>query len=142
MRLSTLVTALAFSAILAVPAAVLADGNHTKGPEPVQVLGGQQVQLSDYLVPGKTTIFDFHSEYCPPCRAIAPKMQKLHETHPEIAVVDIDINRPDIKHIDWASPVAQQYGLQSIPNFKIFGPDGKLIAEGDEAYEQVEKLVE
>jgi hypothetical protein len=33
--------------------------------------------------------------------------------------------------------VAQQYKLHSIPHFKIFGPDGKLQAEGDAAYDQV-----
>jgi thiol-disulfide isomerase/thioredoxin len=121
---------------------VLADGIHTKGPEPVQLLGGQPINLSDYLVPGKTTIFDFHSEYCGPCREIAPKMEKLHETHGDVAVVDIDINRPDVKGIDWTSPVAQQYGLQSIPHFKIYGPDGKLKAEGDDAYQMVLSLVQ
>jgi thiol-disulfide isomerase/thioredoxin len=142
MRAINLVPLLAFAAALAAPGSALADGTHTKGPEPVQVLGGQPVQLSDYLVPGKTTIFDFHSEYCPPCREIAPKMQKLHETHGDIAVVDIDINRPDVKGIDWKSPVAQQYGLDSIPHFKIFGPDGKLKAEGDAAYDEVLKLVQ
>jgi thiol-disulfide isomerase/thioredoxin len=142
MRLPQLIASLAFAAVLAVPCIVSAAGTHTKGPEPVQVLGGQEIQLADYLVPGKTTIFDFHSEYCPPCREIAPKMQKLHEAHPEIAVVDIDINRPDVKGIDWKSPVAQQYGLESIPHFKIFGPDGKLQSEGDDAYNTVLGLVQ
>ena len=45
------------------------------------------------------------------------------------AVVKVDINRPDMKKIDWQSPVAQQFKLQGIPHFKVYGPDGKLIAE-------------
>jgi hypothetical protein len=44
-------------------------------------------------------------------------------------VVKVDINRPGVKKIDWDSPVAKQYGMGSIPRFKIYGPDGKLIAE-------------
>ena len=142
MRFPKSIVALAFVAVLAVPCAVLAADNHTKGPEPVQVLGGQPVQIADYLVPGKTTIFDFYSEFCGPCREMAPKMQKLHETHAEIAVVDIDINRPGVQGIDWSSPVAQQFNLQSIPHFKIYGPDGKLKSEGDDAYNTVAGMVQ
>ena len=47
----------------------------------------------------------------------------------DIVVVFVDINRPETKGIDWKSPVAVQHGMRSIPHFKIFGPDGKLIAE-------------
>jgi thiol-disulfide isomerase/thioredoxin len=129
--------AFAFAGLLAAPLVSSAADNHTKGAEPVHVLGGQELKLEDYLVPGKTTVFDFHSEYCPPCRAIGPRVEKLHQTRGDIAVVEIDINRPDVKGIDWQSPVARQYGLESIPHFKIFGPDGKLQAEGDPAYEQI-----
>jgi thiol-disulfide isomerase/thioredoxin len=103
----------------------------------VHISQGQEVNLADYLVPGKTTIVDFYSEFCPPCRAIAPRLEKLHTTRDDIAVVKVDINRPGVKGIDWKSPVARQYALNSIPHFKVFGPDGKLKAEGDAAYELV-----
>jgi hypothetical protein len=42
-----------------------------------------------------------------------------------------------VKGIDWQSPVAKEFGLESIPHFKVFGPDGKMKAEGDSAYEMV-----
>ncbi len=106
---------------------------HVKGDKPARIAMGEQVQLSDYLVPGKITIFDFTSQFCPPCRAIAPHVEKLHLTRDDIAVVSVDINRPGVQGIDWKSPVAQQYNMHSIPHFKVFGPDGKLIAEGDKA---------
>jgi thiol-disulfide isomerase/thioredoxin len=128
---------LASAALLASPLSVMAGGTHSKGKEPIHVMGGDPINLADYLVPGKTTIFDFYSDYCPPCMRIAPRMEKLHETRDDVAVVKVNINRPDIKGIDWDSPVARQYGLQSIPHFKIFSPDGKLVAEGDEAYDKV-----
>jgi thioredoxin len=111
-----------------------APSTKTKGPEPREVsMGGQEVQLADYLVPGKTTIFDFYSQFCPPCRAIAPMVKKLHEVRSDIAVVEIDINRPGLKEIDWESPVAKEFQLDSIPHFKVYGADGKLVAEGDDA---------
>jgi thiol-disulfide isomerase/thioredoxin len=127
----------AFAAILSAPLSLMADDTHAKGDKPLHISFGDEVKLADYLVPGKTTIFDFYSMYCPPCRAISPKLEKLHETRDDIAVVKVDINRPDVKGIDWQSPVAREFGLESIPHFKIFGPDGKLRAEGDPAYEMV-----
>lgn len=122
---------------LVTPFAVRAADTHTKGAKPLHISQGQPVKLEDYLVPGKTTVFDFFSEYCPPCRAISPKLEKLHAERDDLAVVKVDINRPGVKGIDWQSPVARQYDLHSIPHFKIFGPDGKLQAEGNDAYETV-----
>ena len=129
--------ALVLAALSAIPLAALAAGNHTKGAKPIHISQGQEVQLADYLVPGKTTVFDFYSEYCPPCRAIAPRLEKLHMARADIVVVKIDINRPEVQGIDWKSPVARQYNLRSIPHFKVYNPDGKLQVEGNEAYELV-----
>ncbi|HUJ44392.1 MAG TPA: thioredoxin family protein [Opitutaceae bacterium] len=124
---------LLLAAFVAAPAAAGADNTHAKGPKPMHISQGREVNLADYVVPGKTTVFDFYSEYCPPCRAIAPHLEKLHLKRDDVAVVKVDINRPGVKGIDWQSPVARQYNLESIPHFKVFGPDGKLKAEGDEA---------
>lgn len=104
----------------------------------VQVIShGEEVDIASYVVKGKITIFDFYSEYCPPCRRIAPLLEKLAEKRDDIVVIKVDINRPGVRGIDWESPVARQYRLQSIPHFKIYGLDGKLQMEGDRAYEQV-----
>jgi thiol-disulfide isomerase/thioredoxin len=128
------VLALILIAGFAVARADDAPALNTRGPEPRTVsLGGQELKLADYAVPGKTTIFDFYSEFCPPCRAIAPLVKKLHEARADLAVVEIDINRPGLKAIDWESPIAKEFQLDSIPHFKVFGPDGKLLAEGDDA---------
>jgi thiol-disulfide isomerase/thioredoxin len=102
---------------------------HTKGAEPIRIAYGEEVKLTDYLVPGKTTVFDFTSPYCPPCRAYEEPLHALHQQRADVAIVKVDINRPGLHQIDWQSPVAQQYGMDSIPHFKIFGPDGKLVAE-------------
>ncbi|HTT58000.1 MAG TPA: thioredoxin family protein [Opitutaceae bacterium] len=132
----SLIATLALTALVASPVAFPAE-NHTKGATPIHISQGQTVTLADYLVPGKTTVFDFFSEYCPPCMRISPELEKLHARRADLAVVKVDINRPGHKGIDWQSPVARQYDLHSIPHFKIFGPDGKLMAEGDDAYEMV-----
>jgi len=102
---------------------------HTKGAEPIRIAFGEKVALTDYLVTGKTTVFDFTSPFCPPCRAYEEPLHALHQQRADLAIVKVDINRPGLKRIDWESPVAQQYDMAGIPHFKIYGPDGKLIAD-------------
>ncbi len=123
------------SLVMGLPFAVAA--SREKGAKPQRVAFGQSVELADFAVPGKTTIFDFTSRFCGPCQRLAPHLDALHEKRDDLAVVAVDINRPDVQGIDWESPVARKYDIRSIPQFKVFGPDGKLQAEGDEA----EKLV-
>ena len=113
----------------------------TKGPEPLVVAHGERIELADYLVPGKTVIFDFTSKYCPPCQIYEEPLKALHQKRDDIAVVKVDINRPGVKKIDWDSPVAKQYQMGSIPRFKIFGPDGKLLAEDIGDTKPARKLV-
>jgi len=114
----------------------------TKGPKPIRISQGMEVKLEDYVVPGKKTVFDFTSDYCPPCRAIAPYLDRMHEKRDDIAVVKVDINRPGVKRIDWESPVAKQHGLRSVPYFKVYGPDGQVMAEGNAARSLVGEWLE
>lgn len=100
-----------------------------KPAKPLHVSYGQPIKVADYLTPGKTIVFDFYSDFCPPCVRVAPVLEKLHAKRADIVVVKVDINRPGIKGIDWQSPVAKQFGLRSIPHFKVYGPNGKLLAE-------------
>lgn len=137
MKNTSVFAALALAVLVTFTSAAFAADTHVKGPKPARISMGKEVNLADYLVPGKTTIFDFTSEYCPPCRAIAPHVEKLHEDRADIAVVSVDINRPGTKGIDWSSPVSRQYKLESIPHFKVYGPNGKLLAEGDAAQKMV-----
>ncbi len=126
MKRSLLLPLLGIALCLSAPAA---GPTNTKLAEPRRIARGAEVNLADYLVPGKTVIFDFTSEYCPPCRMYDEPLQALHQKRDDLVVVKVDINRPGVKGIDWKSPVAQQYKMGSIPRFKIFDGDGKLIAE-------------
>lgn len=119
-----------------------AESAGAKPAVPPRISQGERVTLSEHLVKGKITIFDFTSEYCPPCRQIGPLLDELHRRRDDVAVVKVDINRPDIKRIDWQSPVAQQFGLRSIPHFKIFDQNGHLVSEGQEAYDEVTRWLE
>ena len=98
---------------------------------------GERINLEDHVVSGKTTIFDFYSDYCPPCKAISPELEGLARRRDDIVVVKVDINRPGVTGIDWESPVARQFSLQSIPHFIICDGDGRIEAEGWEAYNRI-----
>jgi len=102
---------------------------HTKQAAPLRIAHGETVNLADYLVPGKTVVFDFTSEFCGPCRGYDEPLRHLHATQADIVVVQVDINRPGLQGIDWASPAARQFDLHSIPHFKVYNPAGQLIAE-------------
>jgi len=112
------------------------------GAGPIRIAHGAEVDINQYMVAGKTMIFDFTSRYCPPCEAIAPYLHRLHAKLDDLVVVEVDINRPETRAIDWRSPVARQYGMNSIPHFKIFDGSGKLTAEGEPAYKHIVALIE
>ena len=114
-----------------------AAGNSTKGVSPLHISFGEEINLEDYLVPGKTTVFDFYSDYCPPCRAFAPYLEMLHKTHGDVAIVIVEINLSGVRGIDWKSPVAREYGLSFIPYLRIYNAEGKLAADGEEAMRQI-----
>jgi thiol-disulfide isomerase/thioredoxin len=129
-------------AALLATALVAGAAERTKPAKPERVAHGSTIVLADLLVPGKTVVFDFTSEYCPPCRAFAPRLHALHASRPDIVVIEVDINRPETKGIDWRSPVAQQFNLRSIPHLKVYGPDGKLLAEDGPGENKARELVE
>ena len=140
--LTALAVLFAPASALVLPAATPAAKDAAVKPaKPAHVSRGQPVKLTDYLVPGKTVVFDFFSEYCGPCVQVAPALEQLHQTKPNVVVVKVDINRPGVKGIDWKSPVAQQYGLHSIPHFKVYGPDGKLKAEDSPTSDKARQMV-
>jgi thiol-disulfide isomerase/thioredoxin len=102
---------------------------------------GAELTIGDYLQKGKTNIVDFYSDYCPPCKKISPLLRELGRKRPDLAILPVDINRQGVKGIDWASPLARQYELRSIPHFKIYDGDGALLKEGQEAWPEIFALL-
>lgn len=102
---------------------------------------GAELAIENYLQKGKTNIVDFYSDFCPPCRKISPLLQKLGRKRSDLAIIQVDINRKGIKSIDWSSPLARQYELNSVPHFKIYDGDGNLLKEGQEAWPEILTLL-
>jgi len=90
------------------------------------------VKITDYLVPGKTTIFDFTSEFCPPAARLRHTWTNcMRGATTSWSSKWTSTGRHPGHRL--AIAVAKQYSMHSIPHFKVFGPDGKLMAEGDKA---------
>ena len=102
---------------------------------------GSEIDVSDLPAKGKITIVDFYSEYCPPCRQMAPLLKTLHEGDNKYHVVTLDVNRPKKRGIDWGSPLAQQYRIQGLPFFMVYDEEGKLMAKSERAFEIVLKAL-
>jgi thiol-disulfide isomerase/thioredoxin len=102
---------------------------------------GEEIDIERLVERGKTTIFDFYSAYCGPCRRISPLLERLDRRRDDIVVIKIDINRKGVRGIDWGSPVVRQYGLSSIPHFIIYNTSGFRTHEGRDAYQQVVQLL-
>ncbi len=98
-----------------------------------QISDGEAVDLKAHLAPGKYTIFDFYADWCPPCRALAPELQKLAERDSRVAIRTIDV-------VDWASPVVAQHGIEGLPHMILYDPSGSRLAEGSDVYLAVSRL--
>jgi thioredoxin 1 len=100
---------------------------------------GQTFEVESLVVRGKTTLIDLYSPYCPPCVRLAPIIEELAAKRSDLAVRKVNINRPEVNGIDWRSPLAQQYQIRSVPYFMIFDPQGQLVAQGRDAFPELER---
>ena len=89
--------------------------------EPIEVIShGAQVDISKHLALGNVTVVDFYADWCGPCRQLAPSLEQLARSDPEIALRKIDI-------VNWKMPVAQQYNVHSIPQVNVYNRGGSLV---------------
>ncbi|MEW6282054.1 MAG: thioredoxin family protein [Candidatus Eremiobacterota bacterium] len=98
---------------------------------------GERLDLATCAVPGKLTLIEFFSDRCPPCREMARVLDYIAARRPDLAIRRLNIDRPGSGGIDWDSPLADQYGIDTVPCFKIYGTGGGLISQGDAAKDQV-----
>jgi len=72
----------------------------------------------------KVVLVDFWAEWCAPCRAIAPTLEKVAKTMDK----DLDIVKVNIELSPDNKMLAGKYGVQSIPNMQVF-KNGEKIDE-------------
>jgi peroxiredoxin len=90
-------------------------------------LDGETVQLSQFQ--GQPVLLVFGATWCPPCRAEAPLVQELHEDHPEMVVIWVDmeeststvrryVDQMGLTHrvlLDKSRQVSDMYHIYAIP---------------------------
>src|SRR5215475_7375043 len=76
-------------------------------------------ELNELLSHNGVVLADFSATWCPPCRAMAPIVERLAARFAGRAdVVKIDVDRAD--------ELASAHGVRSIPTFLLFS-DGKVV---------------
>lgn len=140
MRLTSSTTALFLAALLlaAGTASGCRQGAAEEKPVPgadVKVIAhGEKVDLAAHLVSGKNTVFDFYAPWCPPCRVLGPALERLAAAQPDrLAVRKVDI-------VDWTTPVVDQHGIESLPHLILYDPAGRVLADGDKVYPELERI--
>lgn len=98
------------------------------------------IDLRSALAPGKITIIDFWAEWCGPCHVLTPKLERLVQSDPRLALRTADVSQ-------WDSPLGRQltktFKAPALPYVRVYGADGKFLGAvaGNDA-EQVRRLAQ
>ncbi len=84
---------------------------------------GQDFDFKPYLNQGRVSIVYFYADWCPACRQLNPVMDEINRLIPDMQVLFMNIGQ-------WETPVAQQYGVNSVPYLQIYDENGNLVASG------------
>ncbi|CAK7340153.1 unnamed protein product [Dovyalis caffra] len=69
----------------------------------------------------KTVVLDMYTQWCGPCKLIAPKFQNLSQKYDDVVFLKLDCNQDN-------KPLAKELGLKVVPTFKIL-KNGKIVKE-------------
>lgn len=77
----------------------------------VKIIELEKKEDFDEMIKEGTTLIDFYAQWCGPCQAMKPVIDKISEQIEEVKFVAIDVDK--------FADVAQAYQVMSIPTFVI-----------------------
>ncbi|XP_073131167.1 thioredoxin F, chloroplastic-like [Henckelia pumila] len=69
----------------------------------------------------KVVVVDMYTQWCGPCKVMAPKFQQLSEKYDDVIFLKLDCNQDN-------KPLAKELGIKVVPTFKIL-KDSKIVKE-------------
>ncbi|XP_062229435.1 thioredoxin F, chloroplastic-like [Phragmites australis] len=69
----------------------------------------------------KVVVLDMYTQWCGPCKVMAPKFQEMSEKNLDVVFLKLDCNQDN-------RPLAKELGIRVVPTFKIL-KDGKVVKE-------------
>lgn len=109
-----------------------ANDSNASTETPVAIDG--ESDLDELVATGGVVLADFHADWCGPCKALEPVVERIAETtDATVAKVDVDANQP----------LASSYGVRGVPTLVLFA-DGEQVEQvvGAQPEPKLRELVE